>query len=362
MKIRITRVFSLSIGMIALAPACGSDLDLTSDQGNAGQLGVRQGQAGASQAGPSQASPIETSPNETDPNETDPKEAGQGGAGQGAAAEDAEDAEAGIEASASPLVGVNCGAEPPEQLDACDLEANVCSWSGPDEANPGFNYYRECACLEVGENDLRWHCYQNISGLGSCPATRPEHGSSCLGNFGSSCRYPERTECGCEAGGSEQWECTGPAPLPEHLLPPVDPSPDLSIVELGEEGRSAWCRWFVDAAGGPGSAPRADAAVDEDGFVINTGCSFGSGFPCNAAVAPLSPAQCAQNLALSTCTAPIAELTDCVATVYRSECRPPEHGCARFFEKPGCAGTIAVPADQSSADFSLLNACSVRVR
>jgi hypothetical protein len=44
------------------------------------------------------------------------------------------------------------------------------------------------------------------------------------------------------------------------------------------------------------------------------------------------------------------------------ECRPPEHGCARFFEKPGCAGTIAVPADQSSADVSLIDARSVRVR
>ena len=182
MKTRITRAFSLSMGMLALAPACGADLDLTSGQGAAGS----------------------------------------GGGGQ-----------------------FDCGAEPPEELEACDLEAKVCGWSGPDEGNPGLTFYRECACREAGENDLRWHCYQNVGGVGSCPATRPEHGSSCFGSFGSLCHYPERSECRCEAGGSEQWECTEPAPLPEHLLPPVDPRPDVPIVELGEEGRSAWCRSAV---------------------------------------------------------------------------------------------------------------------
>jgi hypothetical protein len=340
MKIRMTRAFSLSMGLIALAPACGADLDLTSGQGGAGQGGVGQSETGQSEGIPGGA--------------------GQGGATQVAVALGGA---GGSEVSADSLVGVNCGAEPPAELDACDLEGNVCGWSGPDESNPGLNTYRECACREAGENDLRWHCYQNAGGIGSCPATRPQQGSSCFGSFGSFCYYAELTECLCEAGGSEQWECRGPAPLPEHLLPPVDPSPDVPIVALGDEGRSAWCRWFVDAASGPGFAPRADAAVDENGYVINTGCSFGSGFPCNAGVAPLSPAQCAQNLALSTCAAPVAELTDCVATVYRQQCRPPEHGCARYFEKPGCAGTIVVPVDQSSLqDFSLVDACAVRVR
>jgi hypothetical protein len=209
---------------------------------------------------------------------------------------------------------------------------------------------------------LRWHCYGRASWQDSCPEAQPEHGSDCFGYYGLLCNYPERVECLCRGEEGLGWECQGPEPRPDYLQPPSVPSPERLITELDAEDRAAWCRWFVAAESGPGYAERPDAAVDENGYTQNTSCSLGAeAFPCNAAVGAHSRAQCADNLALSSCEAPISELTDCVATIYSQACAPLEHGCARFFEKPGCSGTLVNDLEGNPRSDSVA-ACAIRVR
>jgi hypothetical protein len=265
----------------------------------------------------------------------------------------------------NPLIGVDCGTEAANQLEPCSTEGAVCAWSGADASSPQV-WYQECACREAAAGDYRWNCYQHVVSQGGCPEAQPEQGGSCVGYFGTSCYYPERVECDCDDS-SGRWECTQPKPRPDHLSPPPLPSAERLITELDDAERGAWCGWFVDAAVGPGYAERSDAAVDEDGYTVNTGCAYGvEAFPCNGGIGPHSRGQCAENLALSSCEAPISELTDCVATIYSGACVPLEHGCARFFDKPGCSGTIVVDLEGNpeARRNGLLprEACAIRVR
>jgi hypothetical protein len=115
------------------------------------------------------------------------------------------------------------------------------------------------------------------------------------------------------------------------------PAPETPIDQLSDADRAAWCQWYQDAAAGPGFPPKEDVPVGPDGKTQG-GCAYANGAACNVALVELSPRQCAQNLAVSQCKAPLGTLTDCVTTAY-SQCVPSPHGCARYLEA-GCSGTI----------------------
>jgi hypothetical protein len=108
-----------------------------------------------------------------------------------------------------------------------------------------------------------------------------------------------------------------------------------------------YCEWYASLGSAPGYPPPEDSEVDSDGKTTNNGCSFSRGPACNVIVVTLSARQCAQNLALSTCSAPLAELTDCVTTAY-NQCLPSPHGCARFLETTGCSGTLVIGYSEST--------------
>jgi hypothetical protein len=65
---------------------------------------------------------------------------------------------------------------------------------------------------------------------------------------------------------------------------------------------------------------------------------------------------CADNLALSSCEATVAELSACV--LYQMRGDPRARGCARYLDTPGCAGTLVslIPDPANPPDD-----CRVRV-
>jgi hypothetical protein len=150
---------------------------------------------------------------------------------------------------------------------------------------------------------------------------------------------------------------------PDYLAHPGSVGPEVPIDELTDDQRDDWCGWYAQAALGPGFPLPADVPVDAEGYTTNSGCSFSHDFPCRARWPQLSARQCAQNLALSACAAPIAELSDCVATL-KSNCQPSPHGCARYLEKPGCSGTIVLagyPSDGTMMSPERDLECPLRV-
>lgn len=76
---------------------------------------------------------------------------------------------------------------------------------------------------------------------------------------------------------------------------------------------------------------------------MNTACTNGGTdkFMCQAIIPGIPEEYCRGNLALSTCEAPLSELSDCILTVIDS-CWPAPHGCARFMDRPNCHGTMAI--------------------
>lgn len=227
----------------------------------------------------------------------------------------------------------SCPTALPLTGDSCSLEGAGCGYPASDSM-----LYTECVCAEWGAGDTRWSCNGNGTSYPSCPASL-ENGTSCFGHFSTECWYPISIRCNCFQN-TGVWECSNtgrPFATPE---PPSTIRAESPITQLTDAEREAWCAWYQDAAQGPGFPPVADSEVGPDGRTIASGCQYGYGGPaCNVATVLLSPHQCAQNLALSECAAPIGELTDCVKTVY-NQCIPSPHGCARFVEAPNCSGTI----------------------
>jgi hypothetical protein len=225
----------------------------------------------------------------------------------------------------------------------CDVpEGHICSIHEPDPLNPGSFNERLCGCWEASFSELRWHCYWSAGVHGECPANEPRTGQECFGLYGTECMYPERTLCTCSAeSGAFSCEET----VFRHVGPPPSSIPaDQPIPALSDEERDDWCDWFVTARVGEGFPEPAPAPPDEDGYTHLRGCELGWEFPCLALIPSISSAECEANLRLSSCAAPISELSDCVSTVFES-CWPSPHGCARYLERPGCSGTIAVSND-----------------
>lgn len=236
-----------------------------------------------------------------------------------------------------------CPAAIPTTGDSCELEGAACGY-GPPPGSGDYSY-NQCLCGERAEGDLRWDCLPIGTSYDSCP-TSIENGSSCFGHYSTECWYPVSIRCTCSPDPGV-WDCMKigrPWEVPD---PPSMPEPASPINTLTDADREAWCRWFQDTVSGPGFPPMPDSEVGPDGKTLSSSCAYAYGAACNVAVVTLSPRQCAQNLAVSQCAAPIGNLTDCVTTAY-SECLPSPHGCARYMAY-GCSGTIV-------ADFGLQSA------
>jgi hypothetical protein len=238
--------------------------------------------------------------------------------------------------------------------------ASACYAPGSMAAEPVAIWYRSGeGCPDGATNDLKWHCYADRKGDLGCPSERPVSGASCVGSFGAECLYPERAECTCseEAG----WACTEQA-RPDYHAPPSTPEPAKLILDLTATERQAWCTWYATAALGPGYPLASDAPVNDAGYTEGNACRYGDAFPCQARIPELSVAQCVANLELSSCAAPLAELEDCVVTVY-DQCWPAPRGCARYTERPDCLGTIVAAAPEGAEGLgNLESSCQVRVR
>jgi hypothetical protein len=347
----------------ALAFACNGQLEVgesepppESSAGAAGSDSSNESQGGSSTGGTSKGGAA------TGGISMSPAMGGSGGFGAGAA-NGAAVGSGGTPEPPPEEVGViqggsseGCPEQQPATLEACVDESLVCGYRTPS------GNYDECDCSEVKEGELGWNCVRNFLSFGrGCPTEKPKHGESCFGSFGSQCDYPERTTCSCSSE-IQTWECQDGS-VPDHLTHPESVEPEAPIDELTDEQRNDWCSWYTQAMTGPGFPPPADVPVDAEGYTTNSGCSFSYGFPCRASWPQLSARQCAQNLALSACAAPIAELSDCIATL-RSGCQPSPHGCARYLEKPDCAGTIVLrgySTDEAMMMPDRVSECPLRV-
>lgn len=231
-----------------------------------------------------------------------------------------------------------CPGEIPLGEPDCSIaEGQICLYETPDPLNPGSVVRSLCGCWETSADERRFHCYESGTSSYECPSAEPAHGSSCVGMHDASCSYPERTSCRCVEG-TDTWECIETGGLVRDD-PPASVDPNKPINTLTPDERAEWCDWFGTARLGEDYPEDPPPEVDENGYTMNTGCTYGRGFMCEAAIPSIPSTTCQANLALSECEAPISELSDCVMTTH-DFCWPAPHGCARYFDRPGCDGTV----------------------
>jgi hypothetical protein len=233
----------------------------------------------------------------------------------------------------------DCEDGPFESGRPCEVKGQVCGFrfSYSDPGQEPMEQYEECSCIGK-EGSTTWYC--DFPGA-SCGDELLEDGDDCFGFFGAYCSYPLGS-CSCDAT-SGVWECDEPQEPPPHLAPPEDVDGEHTVADLDDEERTAWCTWLATAmSGGPGFMLPANAPV-ADGYVYDFGCLFGDfTSPCNAMVPTLSVAQCAANLAVSTCEAPVSKLTGCIRDIFGGFCQLEQTTCAEYFATPGCDGTVLV--------------------
>lgn len=240
-----------------------------------------------------------------------------------------------------------CPATPPGHLSQCEgPEGSVCSYLGPDDT--GMLYYTECGCWAASSTELKWDCYSEWNEVSEfCPESEPEQGSAC--NYGISCPYLSREHCVCariDWDADPAWRCEnfGRSGLPGH---PTTIDETKAVSELTEEDRVSWCEWYTDAYLPAGANPTPPGTPDAEGYVT-VGLSEGGSFSCLGAAPDVAAEDCRKNLALSTCSAPVSELSDCVLTIL-DYCMPAPRGCARYLETPGCEGTMVLAMDDTLA-------------
>lgn len=234
----------------------------------------------------------------------------------------------------SPL---ECPAELPGQ-DACD---------GPDDAP--CVYLREdsrpimCACLyDRDARETRWLCEDFAGPSPGCPELPPEDGASCFGARATTCEYPfpETTACECEDTDDPLWSCDPEANLDTLPPSPEGVDPKTTVAELTDAERNEVCAWVeLRRNGGVGFAPRDGADVGPDGFTQNNGCGFRREFSDTFVWPTVSQAQCAANLALSSCDAPVSELADCVVAMIEGSVARAK-SCGLYLGRSLCNGTM----------------------
>ena len=260
-----------------------------------------------------------------------------------------------------------CPSSTPEHGSGCDEESegDVCAYDYADP-RPGLSQsiYNECQCRLGCDGTLtpRWDCYENVvSSLKSCPPERPEDGSSCFGFKGYHCQYPTRVTCGCpEESGDDDWKCETASDARE-----VEPFPEIAddtvlVRDVGDEDAEALCGWLTSR--GPGFPEPPELAPDANGLYPSGGCRGSHYFDCHVFWPDEVPAAaCIDNLAVSTCEATLSELRDCMLTMLSGV--PVGIGCAPYFAKPGCPGTIAIQrADGGPNFFEEPDFCKWRVQ
>jgi hypothetical protein len=226
----------------------------------------------------------------------------------------------------------------------CGTEGLLCAYRGEVD---GSHYYHECACFAASSTEFWWTCYNERSGDGPdpCPLTEPDPTDSCWGARGVQCSYLPRETCGCSTEAEDPlWECGSRERndyVPGPIVLPATVDTATPVSSMSDAERQAWCQWYViDVNHRVDGSP--EPAVDADGYLVDVGwCRVGSDFYALGMLPSVSVAHCVQNLALSTCSLPVSELTDCTVTVLNRW--PSPRGCARYLEDPSCAGTIVVP-------------------
>lgn len=128
---------------------------------------------------------------------------------------------------------------------------------------------------------------------------------------------------------------------------------------LTDAERQAWCEWFVAATQDP---PKTELTPTSDGYYQGSTCTGSINFYCNGVEPTKLPVSaCVDNLALSPCTATVFDLTDCALTI-AGGCTPAPYGCARYFEEPGCSGTIVIANSNEPDAGGWGGYCSLRVQ
>jgi len=214
----------------------------------------------------------------------------------------------------------------------CETPGSVCGYQVDESGNQN---YTECACVRTVTGSV-WDCYIDIGRNWICPNAAPEDGSDCFGFFKLECTYPVQKTCTCSSE-SGVWSCIDPPP-PMDRNPPESALGERAVKELDAAERAEWCAWYASLTVAPGFPATPDRPVGPDGFVEGPGCSLQAQRPCQAALPVLSATQCAANLAVTGCEAPVSDLTACITNMYDG-CSPTGDGCVDLF-LAGCEGTM----------------------
>jgi hypothetical protein len=257
----------------------------------------------------------------------------------------------------------NCPESLPQDQSVCDVaEGQFCTYLYSTDASPDALVSQSCGCWLASGGTLRWDCGYARS-ADDCPEVEPANDSDCFGMRGVECEYAPNTTCNCvptsSSASTMTWKCLSTAPERGSPSGPAGVDPTKPVAELTDAERGAWCGWYADAYFGVG-APDVPDNVDANGYAGN-GWTVGSRLECLACLPQVSRAECAANLALSTCGAPLGALTDCALTVL-DVCTPAPHGCAPYFDVPNCDGTMLVARPANVVPTTGNSSCSIRVR
>jgi hypothetical protein len=266
-----------------------------------------------------------------------------------------------------------CPSTAPDEFSDCTApEGTLCAFNATHAA-PSLDAGVEMGsgfftCVSKDQKTDVWYKTSEWDNPADCPATQPAEGATCEqydAGPNASCYYPGAS-CWCIAeGGAQTWRC-----IQQGTNPPAPPGPPASphftkhVNDLDDAERESWCEWYSCDVAYNGAYP----VETQGGYTIDPACAASDAFTNNGTFAQLPVSYCKDNLALSTCEAPISDLSDCVLT-FRTN-TPSPGGCGRYFATPGCSGTIVVANDEnykggrggaSGAGPGLAIDCSVRV-
>jgi hypothetical protein len=265
--------------------------------------------------------------------------------------------------------GANCPTQVPNEATACTGEGEICAYWYYHPSDLDVSY-QECGCWEAAGGALKFACYRPDQHAPGCATEQPGHGTDCVGHVGTGCPFPVRNECGCDAATTPLWSCQTLEPFLNLPPPPAGIDPSKPVDALTPAERTTWCNWYDSTRLPAGQPPLPAVPLDGNGTLIESGCFYGNGWAqlwLGVSVAEIPVSYCEGNLSLSTCSAPVSELTDCILSVRADQNYPGgwpyEHGCARYTDKPGCMGTIVTPPfDQSEGAEGMANACKLKVQ
>ena len=253
-------------------------------------------------------------------------------------------------------IQATCPDDLPSPGSPCDtfVENGICTWQL--QTDTGHEYVAEgCYAWPGGKFWTVWRFEVPPSSLvnrySTCPKTPPRDGSSRITADDVECLYPFsscKTAVALESG-ERIWSCGSPASSPGGLPPlaayrscfPPDVDESKQVIELNELEAISWCVWSHSA-----SPRRGKSAL----FAANYYQVLGQG-PTPATplcMAALTTADCVNNLRSRPCTATLAEVDDCVATIELDNLPGDQkywfgHGCAPLLENPTCTGVVVQP-------------------